>query len=159
LKVTARDMATGKEQTVTITESTNLDKSEIERMLREAEQYAEEDRKRKERVEAKNQTDSMVYQLEKTLRELGDKVPLHEKSRCEKLIEDAKAALNDDSTTTERFKQLSSDIQQALHMIAAAAYQQTTSQQRPGEGASGAGAEGRRASGGDDVIDAEFRER
>jgi len=158
LKVTARDMATGKEQTVTITESTNLDKSEIERMLREAEQYAEEDRKRKERVEAKNQTDSLVYQLEKTLRDLGDKVPLHEKSRCEKLIEDAKAALNDESTTTERFKQLNSDIQQALHMIAAAAYQQSTSQQYSG-GAGRAEAEGRKASGSDDVIDAEFRER
>jgi molecular chaperone DnaK len=158
LKVTARDMATGKEQTVTITESTNLDKSEIERMLREAEQYAEEDRKRKERVEAKNQTDSLVYQLEKTLRDLGDKVPLHEKSRCEKLIEDAKAALNDESTTTERFKQLNSDIQQALHMIAAAAYQQSTSQQYR-DGAGRAEAEGRKASGSDDVIDAEFRER
>jgi len=158
LKVTARDMATGKEQTVTITESTNLDKSEIERMLREAEQYAEEDRKRKERVEAKNQTDSLVYQLEKTLKDLGDKIPLHEKSRCEKLIEDARAALNDESTTTERFKQLNSDIQQALHMIAAAAYQQSTSQQYGG-GASGAEAGGRKASGSDDVIDAEFRER
>lgn len=157
LKVTARDMATGKEQTVTITESTNLDKSEIERMLREAEQYAEEDRRRKERVEAKNNTDSLVYQLEKTLRELGDKVPLHEKSRCEKLIEDAKAALNDESTTTERFRQLSGDIQQALHMIAAAAYQQSTSQQAGGAGSSGT--KDRRTSGSDDVIDAEFRER
>lgn len=159
LKVTARDMATGKEQTVTITESTNLDKNEIDRMLREAEQYAEEDRKRKEKIEAKNQTDSLVYQLEKTLKELGDKVPLHEKSRCEKLIEDAKAALNDDNTTTERFKQLSGDIQQALHMIAAAAYQQTTSQQQAGAGAGGTGTEGHRASGSDDVIDAEFREK
>lgn len=156
LKVTARDMATGKEQTVTITESTNLDKNEIERMLREAEQYAEEDRRRKEKIEAKNNTDSLVYQLEKTLKELGDKVPLHEKSRCEKLIEDAKAALNDENTTTERFKQLSGDIQQALHMIAAAAYQQT-SQQQGGTGGSETG--DRKPSGSDDVIDAEFRER
>ncbi|MCX7822444.1 MAG: molecular chaperone DnaK [Syntrophobacterales bacterium] len=157
LKVTAKDMATGKEQTVTITESTNLDKNEIERMLREAEQYAEEDRRRKERIEAKNQTDSLVYQLEKTLKELGDKVPLHEKSRCEKLIEDAKSALNDENTTTERFKQLSGDIQQALHMIAAAAYQQSTSQQYGG--GSGSETRDRKTSGSDDVIDAEFRER
>ncbi len=154
LKVTAKDMATGKEQTVTITESTNLDKSEIERMLREAEQYAEEDRRRKERVEARNQTDSLVYQLQKTLRELGEKVPLHEKERCERLIENAKAALNDDSTTIERFKQLNSDLQQALHMIAAAAYQQTTSQQS----GSGFGAQSDKKQQ-DDVIDAEFRER
>jgi molecular chaperone DnaK len=155
LKVTARDMATGKEQTVTITESTNLDKNEIDRMLREAEQHAEEDRKRKERIEAKNQTDSLTYQLEKTLKDLGDKVPLNEKSRCEKLIEDAKAALNDENTTAERFKQLNSDIQQALHMIAASAYQQSTSQQQGG----GAEAGDHKASGSDDVIDAEFRER
>lgn len=155
LKVTARDMATGKEQTVTITESTNLDKNEIDRMLREAEQHAEEDRKRKERIEAKNQTDSLTYQLEKTLKDLGDKVPLNEKSRCEKLIEDAKAALNDENTTAERFKQLNSDIQQALHMIAASAYQQSTSQQQGG----GAEAGDHKASGSDDVIDAEFKER
>jgi len=82
-------------------------------------------------------------------------VPLNEKSRCEKLIEDAKAALNDENTTAERFKQLNSDIQQALHMIAASAYQQSTSQQQGG----GAEAGDHKASGSDDVIDAEFRER
>ena len=164
LKVTARDMATGKEQTVTITESTNLDKSEIERMVREAEQYAEEDRKRKEKVEARNQTDSLAYQLEKTLKELGDKVPANEKTRCEKLVEDAKAAVNDENTTTERFKQLSSDLQQALHMLAAAAYQQAAGgQQQSSDAQAGAasgstgGAQG--ASGSDDVIDAEFTEK
>ncbi|SFM52880.1 molecular chaperone DnaK [Thermodesulforhabdus norvegica] len=158
LKVTAKDMATGKEQTVTITESTNLDKSEIERMIREAEQYAEEDRKRKELVEARNQTDSLVYQLEKTLKELGDKIPVNEKSRCEKLLEDARTALNDQNTTKERFQQLNSDLQQALHMIAAAAYQKASAGQA-GQSEAASGQAGSSGSGGDDVIDAEFTEK
>ncbi|MBW1974015.1 MAG: molecular chaperone DnaK [Deltaproteobacteria bacterium] len=164
LKVTAKDMATGKEQTVTITESTNLDKSEIERMIKEAEQYAEEDRKRKEKVEARNQTDSLAYQLEKTLKDLGDKVPVNEKARCEKLIEDARAAINDENTTTERFKQLAGDLQQALHMLAAAAYQQASgAQHQAGSGseaqAGGAGSSTQGSGGSDDVIDAEFTEK
>ncbi len=164
LKVTARDMATGKEQAVTITESTNLDKSEIERMIKEAEQYAEEDRKRKERVEARNQTDSLAYQLEKTLKDLGDKVPANEKARCEKLIEDAKAAVNDENTTTERYKQLASDLQQALHMLAAAAYQQAAGGQQQASDAqtgstSGTTGGAGTSSGSDDVIDAEFTEK
>jgi len=164
LKVTAKDMATGKEQTVTITESTNLDKSEIERMIKEAEQYAEEDRKRKEKVEARNQTDSLAYQLEKTLKDLGDKVPVNEKARCEKLVEDARAAINDENTTTERFKQLAGDLQQALHMLAAAAYQQASgAQQQAGSGseaqAGGAGSSTQGSGGSDDVIDAEFTEK
>ncbi len=165
LKVTARDMATGKEQAVTITESTNLDKSEIERMIKEAEQYAEEDKKRKERVEARNQTDSLAYQLEKTLKDLGDKVPANEKARCEKLVEDAKAAVNDENTTTERYKQLASDLQQALHMLAAAAYQQAAGgQQQASDAQTGstsgtAGGATGTSSGSDDVIDAEFTEK
>ncbi len=165
LKVTARDMATGKEQAVTITESTNLDKSEIERMIKEAEQYAEEDKKRKERVEARNQTDSLAYQLEKTLKDLGDKVPANEKARCEKLVEDAKAAVNDENTTTERYKQLASDLQQALHMLAAAAYQQAAGGQQQASDAQTGSASGTAggatgtSSGSDDVIDAEFTEK
>lgn len=158
LKVTAKDMATGKEQTVTITESTNLDKNEVERMVREAEQYAEEDKKRKELVEARNQTDSLTYQLEKTLKDLGDKIPVNEKTRCEKLIEDARLAINDQNTTKERFQQLSGDLQQALHMIAATAYQQTSTGQR--EASSGGTSQSQSGgSGGDDVIDAEFTEK
>jgi molecular chaperone DnaK len=155
LNVTARDMETGKEQKVTISESTNLDKSEVERMIRDAQAYAAEDKRRRETVEARNQVDTLAYQLERTLKDLGDKVPIHEKSRCEGLIEEARKAVADSATTKERFTQLSSDLQQALQMAAAAAYRQA------GEAGSG-GAERERQrpeSGGEDVIDAEYTER
>ncbi|MDY6908995.1 MAG: molecular chaperone DnaK [Thermodesulfobacteriota bacterium] len=155
LNVTARDMETGKEQKVTISESTNLDKSEVERMIRDAQAYAAEDKRRRETVEARNQVDTLAYQLERTLKDLGDKVPVHEKSRCEGLIEDARKAVADPETTKERFTQLSSDLQQALQMVAAAAYRQA------GEAGSGGAERGRQRpeSGGEDVIDAEYTER
>ncbi|MBW1999934.1 MAG: molecular chaperone DnaK [Deltaproteobacteria bacterium] len=154
LNVTARDMATGKEQTVTITESTNLDKSEVERMVREAEQHAEEDKKRRETVEARYQVDSLAYELERSLKEHGDKIPLNEKTRCEHLIEEARNALKDESVTKDRYQQVASDLQQALHMIASSIYQQ------PGASAAyqGQGQEGPGVGRDEDVIDAEFTE-
>ncbi|SHF22018.1 molecular chaperone DnaK [Desulfacinum infernum DSM 9756] len=156
LNVTARDEETGKEQKVTISDSTNLDKSEVERMVRDAQEHAEEDKRRRETVDARNQVDSLAYQLERTLKDLGDKVPLHEKARCEQLIEDARKAVADESATKERYQQLASDLQQALHGVAAAAYQQ--------QAGAAAGAEAGRAAsgsagGGDDVIDAEYTEK
>ncbi len=155
LNVTARDMETGKEQQVTISESTNLEKSEVERMVRDAQAHAAEDKRRRETVEARNQADTLAYQLERTLKDLGDKVPVHERSRCEGLVEEARGAVADPETTRERFAQLSSDLQQALQMVAAAAYRQA------GEaGAGGAERERQRPeSGGEDVIDAEYTER
>jgi len=86
LHVSARDKATGREAKITITGSTQLSKEEIERMIREAEMYAEEDRRRRELVEARNQADSLAYQVERTLRDLGDKVPAPERARAEHLI-------------------------------------------------------------------------
>jgi len=152
LNVTARDEETGKEQKVTISDSTNLDKSEVERMVRDAQEHAEEDKRRRETVDARNQVDSLAYQLERTLKDLGDKVPLHEKARCEQLIEDARKAVADESATKERYQQLASDLQQALHGVAAAAYQQQAGAEA-GRAASGS------AGGGDDVIDAEYTEK
>jgi molecular chaperone DnaK len=156
LNVTAKDMATGKEQTVTITESTNLDKGEVDRMVREAEQYAAEDQARRETVEARHQVDSLAYQLERALRDAGDKVPQQEKPRAEQLIQEARSAVSDESTGKERYQQLAGDLQQSLHMITSAMYQQA--------GAPG-GAESRSAEGetrppqeDEDVIDAEYTE-
>jgi molecular chaperone DnaK len=155
LNVTAKDMGTGKEQTVTITESTSLDKSEVERMVRDAEQHAAEDKARRETIDARHQVDSLAYQLERTLRDTADKVPLNEKSRSEQLIEEARKAVQDESTGKERYQQLAGDLQQALHMVTSTAYQQAGA---PG-GAESRTAEGEDRRGGDeDVIDAEYTE-
>jgi molecular chaperone DnaK len=155
LNVTATDMGTGKEQTVTIKESTSLDQSEVERMVQDAEQHAAEDKSRRETIDARHRADSLAYQLERTLKDTGEKVPLHEKARSEELIEEARQAVQDESVTKERYQQLAGDLQQALHMIASLAYQQA--------GAAG-GPEGRAAEGqprreeDEDVVDAEFKE-
>jgi len=154
LNVTARDQETGKEQKVTISETTNLPKGEVERMVRDAQSHAAEDKTRRETIEARNQADSLAYQLGRTLSDLGEKVPLHEKARCDQLIEETRKAVADESVGKERYLQLASDLQQAAQMLAAAAYQQT--------GQAGPGAyqgERRRPKEDDDVIDAEFTER
>ncbi len=153
--MTAKDKDTGKEQTVTISGSTNLDKSEVERMIKEAEEHAAEDKRRKEEIEARNQADSLAYQLERTLKDLGDKVPVHEKARCEQLIADTKQAIKEEAPI-DRIRQLTSDLQQALQMVASAAYQQTA-QAGPETGAGDSASQS--GKGGDDVIDAEFTEK
>ncbi|NLI32468.1 MAG: molecular chaperone DnaK, partial [Deltaproteobacteria bacterium] len=122
LNVTARDQETGKEQNVTISESTNLPKDEVERMVAGAREHAAEDKRRREKIDARNQTDGLAYQLERTLGDLADKVPLHEKARCEQLIHEARRAVQDESVEKERYQQMASDLQQALQMVASLAY-------------------------------------
>lgn len=156
LNVTARDQETGKEQKVTISESTNLPKEEVERMVAAARAHAEEDRKRKEVVEARNRADSLAYQLERTLRDLGEKVPVHERARCEELIQETRRAVRDEGANRDRYQGLSSDLQQALQMIASGAYAHGGGGVY-GESARRAG--GMKRVGGEDVIDAEFTER
>ena len=154
LNVNAKDMATGKEQKITISGSTSLDKGEIDRMVREAEVHGEEDKKKREKVEAVNQADSLAYQVERQLTELGDKIPVHEKTRCEQLINDLRQAIKDDAPV-ERLRSLMSDLQQAAHGMSAAAYQQST-----GTGSAQAGGPTGQGTAGtnDDVVDAEFEE-
>jgi len=154
--VTAKDEATGKSQTVTITESTNLDKNEVERMVREAEQHSTSDKQRRETIDARNKTDSLAYQLERLLADLGEKVPVHERSRCEQLIADAREAVKNENTDKQRHIQIASDLQQALSMVGAAAYQQQGGAAgQPSGGGGQADGPGRD----DDVVDAEFTER
>src|ERR1700686_3837994 len=95
LNVSARDKDTGAEQKVTITETTNLDQGEIERMVREAEQHAEEDRRRREEIDARNELDALAHRAEQLVGELQDRLPVHEKARAEQLIADARQALED----------------------------------------------------------------
>ncbi|MCL5958709.1 MAG: molecular chaperone DnaK [Chloroflexi bacterium] len=122
LNVTAKDKATGREQRITITASSGLSKDEIERMVREGEIHAEEDRKKKEAIEAKNQADSLAYSAEKTLRDLGDKVPADVKSEVEGKIAAVRSALQGEDTAYIR--QTAEELSQSMQKIGAAMYQQ-----------------------------------
>jgi molecular chaperone DnaK len=154
LNVTAKDTATGKEQRITISGSTSLDKNEIDRMISDAQAHASEDKARRELVEARNTADSLAYSVERSIKEMGDRVPAHERARAESLISDIRTALKDESTTIDRLRQLTSDLQQVSHSLANAVYGQAS--------AAGAGAGGGSSSGGggggadDEVIDAEY---
>ena len=155
LTVTARDKTTGKEQSITITGSTQLSKADIDRMVADAQQHATEDRRQREEVEARNNADAMAYQVERQLHELGDRAPMHERARAENLINEIRQLVQDQSTDMARLRQLSSDLQQLAAGLAASGYAQAA--------AGGAGSAGRngpqRDSTADDVIDAEFKPR
>jgi molecular chaperone DnaK len=153
LTVTAKDKQTGKEQKITISGSTQLSKEEIDRMVSEAQAHSAEDRKRREEVEARNTADSVAYQVERQLRDLGDRVPLNEKARAEQLISEIRELVKNNSTDVARLRQLANDLQQLAYGLASAAESQ---QPPPGGQAGGRG--GPRPGGGDDVIDAEFKE-
>ncbi len=120
LNVSARDKATGKEQRITITASTNLSKDEVERMVRDAQSHAEEDKRRREMVELKNQCDSLAYQSERTLNDLGDKVDSIERGRIEGLIKDLRDAVVQENA--DRMRSLMGELQQAMFKISQNAY-------------------------------------
>ena len=155
LTVTARDKTTGKEQSITISGSTQLSQEEIDRMVADAQQHAAEDRQQREAVEARNQADTVAYQVERQLHELGDRAPMHERARAENLINEIRQLVQDQSTDMARLRQLSSDLQQLAAGLAASGYTQAA--------AGGAGSAGRngpqRDSAADEVIDAEFKPR
>ena len=153
LNVSARDSDTGKEQRITISGSSNLEKGEIDRMVRDAEQHRSEDAQLRQAVDARNELDATIYQVERRLVELGDAVPVHEKGRAEMLLNDARQAVKEEASL-ERLRSLTSELQQIYHSLGAG-------QARQGAGgpstSAGNGAEGREAPGDDDdVIDAEF---
>src|SRR2546421_2192147 len=152
LNVSARDKDTGAEQRITISETSNLDSSEIERMVRDAEQHRSEDAQLRQAVDARNELDATIYQVERRLAELGDAVPVHEKGRAEMLLNDARQAVKEEAPL-ERLRSLTSELQQIYHSLGAG------SGQPPGGGAPyggpGAGPDGRDAAvDDDDVIDA-----
>ncbi|MCD5422117.1 molecular chaperone DnaK [Rhodococcus pyridinivorans] len=146
LNVTARDKDTGKEQSITISEQGNLDQSEVERMLAEAERNRREDEELRKAVDARNALDSVAYQVERRLAELGDSAPPHEKARAEMLIADARKAVKDGAPPSE-VEPLTSELQQLLYGLAAV--------QNGGEGYQTGGRDAA-SSDDDDVIDAEF---
>ena len=156
LNVRAKDLGTGKEQKVTITASTTLNKDEVSKMVRDAEAHAEEDRKHREEVEARNQADSLVYQAEKQLQENGDKIDPAVRSEVESKIEPVKQAIKDNDV--ERMRSTSQELATAMQKIGEAVYRQA---QGAGAGAQSAtGTEGKPGQpGGDgDVVDADFKE-
>src|SRR5213592_4602424 len=108
LTVTAKDKDTGKEQKITISGSTQLSKEEIDRMVTDAQQHAAEDRRQREEVEARNHADTIAYQVERQLQELGDRVPMHERARAEDMINGIRQLVKDQSTDMARLRQLSS---------------------------------------------------
>lgn len=159
LNVTAKDKGTGKEQSISITGASTLPSDEVDRMVNEAEANAAADKERREKIDRKNQADSLVYQADKQLKELGDKVPADDKAKAEGLIKDLKEALSQDDD--EKIKTLTTDLQQTLYTIGSSVYQQAGATPPGPEGFGGPGAETPPSGGsddGDDVIDAEFSE-
>ncbi len=159
LHVSAKDLGTGKDQKITIQGSSGLSKEEVEKMTKEAELHAEEDRKRKEAVEAKNQLDSTIYQIEKTLKEAGDKLPAEKKSKIESAIAEAKKDLESDDAA--RMK----SAQEKLTALGAELYAEAQqAAQAAGAGATDAGPEAAAGGAGAskktekkaDVVDADF---
>jgi molecular chaperone DnaK len=146
LNVSARDKATGKEQRITITASTNLSKQEVERLVKDAERYAAEDRRRRELAEVRNQADTLIYQAEKSLRELGDGVPLNDRSRIEAQINDLRQAMSGEDLA--RIRQLTEALQQMVSALAQQAY----AGQAAGQGQSGGTPRG------GNTVEGEFRE-
>jgi molecular chaperone DnaK len=121
LKVSARDKASGKEQEIMISGSSNLEHSEIERMVKEASARQEQDKKRRREVEERNEADSLVYRVERQLKESGGRLPVHEKARLEQLVEELKKVLKEDAAI-DRIRGLRSDLQQAAHTLSGAGY-------------------------------------
>ncbi|PKN93361.1 MAG: molecular chaperone DnaK [Chloroflexi bacterium HGW-Chloroflexi-6] len=149
LHVTAKDKASGKEQKITVTASTNLNKQDIDKMVQEARAHEAEDKKRKESIEVKNSADNLIYQTEKALKDLGDKVAQGERGNIEAKVAELKQALQGDDI--EKTKKLTEEVQQAFYALSQQLYAQGQPQPEGGPAAPPPG-------GGDDVIDGEVKE-
>ena len=150
LDVTAKDKATGKEQKIQITASTNLSNSEVDAMVNTARQHEAEDQKLRELIEARNTADQMIYSVEKSMSELNGQVPNAEKSRIQEMIGDLKTAVSTDNTT--RIKQLTEQLQQASYALSQQLYQQQQSGEQPSGQPNGSSATD------EEVVEGEFQE-
>ena len=155
VSVSAKDMGTGKEQSIKITASSGLSEEEIDSLIKDAEMHADEDKKKREVIDARNMADSMIYTTEKTIKEAGDKVDEATKGNINQAIENLKKAMEGDNT--EDIKRLTDELTQASHKLAEAMYAQASQQQAQAEGTTGAeSAAG--AEKDEDVVDADFEE-
>lgn len=162
VNVSAKDLGTGKEQSIKITASSGLSKDEIDKLIRDAEMHAEDDKKRKELVEARNTADTLIYSTEKSMKDLGDKVDGATRAQVEAAITPLKKAMESDDI--EQIKRLTDQLMQASHKVAEAMYQKASQAGEaggPGGPGGGPGPEGftsSKPSGDDDVVDADFEE-
>ncbi len=150
LHVSARDKDTGAEQKVEISETSNLDQSEVERMIRDAEANAGEDRRRREEIDARNELDTLAYRVEQLIGELQDRLPVHEKARADQLVADARRAI-EEQAGLDRVRPLIADLQQMVAALPASAAAAAGTQS-----GNGAGAETETAEDDEEVVDAEF---
>ncbi len=160
VKVTAKDLGTGQQQDITITSSTNLSDEDIDKAVKEAEQFAAEDKKKKEEVDVRNSADNMVYQTEKTLGEIGDKIDASEKSEIQSEVDKLKELLKASPIDTEAVKAQTEAVSKKFYAVSeklyAAAQQAQQAQQQAQGGAAGTNAGGNPSS--DNVVDAEYTE-
>ncbi|MBP3310573.1 MAG: Hsp70 family protein, partial [Ruminococcus sp.] len=158
--VSAKDLGTGKEQNISITASTNMSKDDIDKAVKEAEQYAAEDKKRREQVDTKNEAENLVFQCEKALADFGDKVSADEKSGIESKCTALKAAIS--AENHDEIKSLKDDLQKAFYDLSAKIYQQANPNGAEGIDPSqfaDMGGQAENSNGGnDDVVDADFTE-
>ena len=157
LHVVAKDKATGKEQSVKITASTNLSTNEVDRLVNEAKSHEAEDQAQRDLAEARNNADNLIYVIEKSLKELGDKVPVTDRGQIEQTIEDLRGALNDNDLN--RIRQLTEQLQQASHALTQQMYQQQAGPNGAGPAAEGpeAGPQGGPTDD-EDVVEGEYRQ-
>ena len=153
INVTAQDKATGKEQNVTITASTNLTQSEIDKMVSDSREHESEDRKHRELIEARNNADSLAYQTEKTLQDLGEKIPAEERHNIESKISELRETIQSDNI--DSIRQQTEDLQNAFHAISQQMYAQ---QQQAEPGSNGHGPPSNENEGEDEIIEGEVRE-
>jgi len=157
VNVSAKDMATGKEQSIQITASSGLSQEEIDSAIKEAELHADDDKKKRELVDARNQADSLIYSTEKSMKDLGDKVDSETRGKVEEAVEPLKKALEGDDV--EEIRRMSEALTQASHKLAEAMYQQASAAGEAQGGGEGAAAnEGAGPPPDDDVVDADFEE-
>jgi molecular chaperone DnaK len=157
VSVSAKDKATNKEQSIRITASSGLSKEEIDRLVKDAELHAEEDKKNRELVEARNHADALIYSTEKSINELGDKVDAATKAKIQEISGKLKKAMEGEDK--DEIKRLSDDLMQASHKVAEAMYQQASQaggQQADAQGGGASHAQG--ASEDEDVVDADYEE-
>ncbi|MGN0008759.1 MAG: Hsp70 family protein, partial [Desulfovibrionaceae bacterium] len=155
VNVSAKDMGTGKQQSIQITASSGLSEEDIQRLVREAEAHANEDKKKQEVIEARNHADSLIYGTEKSMKDLGDKVDAATKADIEAKIGELRKAMEGEDT--DAIKQATEALAQASHKLAEQLYQQQAQQGAAGQAQPGAG-QAAGAKDGDDVVDADFTE-
>ncbi|MDN9865252.1 molecular chaperone DnaK [Clostridioides difficile] len=155
VNVSAKDLGTGKEQKITITSNTNLSEAEIEQKIKEAEMNAEADKQKKEKIEAFNQAESTIYQTEKTLNELGDKISSGEKEDIEKAIADLKAVKDNQDATAEELKKATDEVMTKFQKVSQEMYQKAAQEQQAAQGAEQAQDNGPKD---DNVVDSDFKE-